>query len=86
MSTIKYFRDEYIAHVRDKKCPAKVCQSLKSIYIDTSLCRGCGKCSRICPAEAISGEIKKVFAIDESKCIKCKACISECKFNAIVEG
>lgn len=86
VSTIKYFRDEYISHVRDKKCPAKVCQALKSIYIDASLCRGCGKCSRICPAEAISGEIKKVFVIDESKCIKCKACISECKFNAILEG
>jgi len=85
VSTIKYFRDEYIAHVYDKKCPAKICQALKSISIDASLCRGCGKCSQICPVGAISGEIKKAFTIDGTKCIKCEACISTCKFNAILE-
>ncbi len=85
VSTIKYFRDEYIAHVRDKKCPAKTCQALKTMRIDPLLCRGCGRCMHICPAEAISGEIKKAFVIDEDKCIRCKACLAVCKFNAIAE-
>jgi NADH-quinone oxidoreductase subunit F len=86
VSTIKYFRDEYIAHVQEKKCPAKTCEALKTIYIDASLCRGCARCSYVCPVEAISGEVKKAFVIDDIKCIKCKACLSTCKFGAIMEG
>jgi NADH-quinone oxidoreductase subunit F len=85
VSTIKYFRAEYEAHAVDKKCPAKVCQKLKQIYIVATLCRGCSKCSRICPVGAISGKIKEPFAIDPAKCIKCGACIDSCAFKAIKE-
>ncbi len=85
ISTIKYFRDEYEAHVREKRCPAKTCQKLKKIVIDPSLCRGCSKCSRGCPVEAISGKIKEPFVIDQVKCIKCGACIETCPFKAIRE-
>ena len=85
VSTIKYFRDEYEAHVRDKRCPAKTCQKLKRIYIDKELCRGCSKCSRVCPVGAISGQIKEPFAIDAAKCVKCGACIESCAFKAIKE-
>ena len=85
ISTIKYFRDEYEAHVREKRCPAKTCQKLKKIVIDPSLCRGCSKCSRGCPVEAISGKIKEPFVIDQAKCIKCGACIETCPFKAIRE-
>ena len=85
ISTIKYFRDEYEAHVREKRCPAKTCQKLKKIVIDPTLCRGCSKCSRGCPVEAISGKIKEPFVIDQAKCIKCGACIETCPFKAIRE-
>ncbi|MEG1609184.1 MAG: NADH-ubiquinone oxidoreductase-F iron-sulfur binding region domain-containing protein, partial [Clostridia bacterium] len=85
VSTLKHFRSEYIAHVVDKKCPAKVCAKLKTITIDPSLCKGCSKCARQCPVGAISGEIKKPFVIDGAKCIKCGACISTCPFHAIKE-
>lgn len=85
ISTVKYFRDEYEAHVREKRCPAKTCQKLKKIVIDPSLCRGCSKCSRGCPVEAISGKIKEPFVIDQAKCIKCGACIETCPFKAIRE-
>ncbi|MHC1761133.1 MAG: NADH-ubiquinone oxidoreductase-F iron-sulfur binding region domain-containing protein [Negativicutes bacterium] len=85
ISTIKYFRDEYEAHVREKRCPAKTCQKLKKIVIDPALCRGCSKCSRGCPVEAISGKIKEPFVIDQAKCIKCGACIETCPFKAIRE-
>ena len=85
ISTIKYFRDEYEAHVIDKRCPAKSCQKLKQITIDPALCRGCSKCSRGCPVEAISGKIKEPFVIDQAKCIKCGACIAACPFKAIRE-
>ena len=85
LSTIKYFEDEYRAHIYDKKCPAGACQKLKTIVIDPELCKGCSKCARNCPVNAISGEIKKPFVIDQSKCIKCGACISNCAFKAIKE-
>ena len=85
LSTIKYFEDEYKAHIYDKKCPAGACQKLKTIVIDPELCKGCSKCARNCPVNAISGEIKKPFVIDQKKCIKCGACISNCAFKAIKE-
>jgi NADH-quinone oxidoreductase subunit F len=85
VSTIKHFRAEYEAHVLEKRCPAKVCQKLKKIYIEEELCRGCSKCSRICPVGAISGKIKEPFIIDQNKCIKCSACIDSCAFKAIKE-
>jgi NADH-quinone oxidoreductase subunit F len=85
VSTIKYFREEYEAHVQDKKCPTKVCQKLKRIYIDTALCRGCSKCSRACPVGAIEGKIKEPFVINTRKCIKCGACITACTFKAVKE-
>ncbi len=85
VSTINKFRDEYLAHIVDKKCPAKVCQKLKTIYIDETLCKGCTKCARICPVGAISGKVKEPFKIDEAKCIKCGACIDACAFKAVKE-
>ena len=83
LSTLKYFKDEYIAHVRDKKCPAGVCTALKTFKIDENLCKGCSLCSRKCPVGAISGQIKSPFKIDPSVCIKCGACQDSCKFNAV---
>ncbi len=85
-STLKYFRDEYIAHVRDKKCPAGNCKSLCAIVIDPNLCRGCSKCAKTCPVGAISGKIKEPFQIDPAKCIKCGACMAACPFKAIKEA
>lgn len=85
-STIKYFRDEYEAHIYEKRCPAGVCRKLKHFEIDPELCRGCSKCARNCPAEAISGKLKEPFVIDQTKCIKCGACITICPFSAIKEA
>ena len=85
LSTIKYFEDEYRAHIYDKKCPASACQKLKTIVIDPELCKGCSKCARNCPVGAIKGEIKKPFQIDQKVCIKCGACVSTCPFKAIKE-
>ena len=86
LSTIRYFRDEYEAHIRDKKCPAGVCQALLQIIIQADLCRGCTLCTKVCPVGAISGERKSAHTIDQSKCIKCGACLEKCPFKAIVKG
>ncbi|MBR6558563.1 MAG: NADH-quinone oxidoreductase subunit NuoF [Clostridia bacterium] len=83
LSTLRYFRDEYIAHIRDKKCPAGVCKSLLSYTIDAEKCKGCTLCSRVCPAGAISGTVKQPHVIDLTKCVKCGACMEKCKFGAI---
>ena len=84
LSTLKYFRDEYIAHIKDHKCPAGVCTAMKKIVIQEDLCKGCTKCARNCPVEAISGEVRQPHHIDQSKCIKCEACLKNCPFKAIV--
>jgi len=83
LSTIRYFRDEYEAHIYEKRCPAGVCKALLNYVIDPEKCRGCSLCARKCPAGAISGEIKKPFVIDPAKCVKCGACMEACKFGAI---
>lgn len=83
LSTLRYFRDEYIAHVKDKTCPAGVCKALSRFIIDKDKCRGCSLCSRQCPVGAITGKIKEPFEIDQDKCIKCGACKDSCKFGAI---
>ncbi len=85
VSTIKNFRHEYEAHIYDKKCPAGACQKLKQIVIDPQLCKGCSKCARQCPVNAIEGKIKEPFRIDLSKCIRCGSCITACAFKAIKE-
>lgn len=85
ISTIKNFRDEYEAHIYEKRCPAGACQKLKQIVIDPELCRGCSKCARQCPVNAIEGKIKEPFKIDLSKCIRCGSCINACAFKAIKE-
>ena len=83
LTTLKYFRDEYEAHIRDKKCPAGVCQALLQYIIMEDKCKGCGLCARQCPVNAISGERKNPFHIDSDKCIKCGACMEKCPFHAI---
>ena len=83
LSTLRYFRDEYIAHIRDKKCPAGVCKKLLSYHIEADKCKGCTLCARQCPAGAIVGKVKEVHVIDNAKCVKCGACIEKCKFGAI---
>jgi len=85
LSTLKYFRDEYVAHVVDKKCPAGVCKALLSYVIEPDKCKGCSLCAKKCPVGAISGEIKNPFTIDTDKCIKCGVCMDSCKFGAIVK-
>ncbi len=83
LSTLAHFEEEYIAHIRDKHCPAGVCKSLLNYYINPDKCRGCTMCIRNCPAGAISGAVKNPHEIDLKKCIKCGQCIAHCKFNAI---
>ena len=83
LSTLKYFKDEYIAHIRDKKCPAGVCTAMKKITIDPEKCKGCTKCARTCPVGAIEGTVKNPHKINQEKCIKCEACLNSCPFKAI---
>jgi len=83
LSTLRYFRDEYVAHVVDKKCPAGACQSLIS-YDITNKCKGCGLCKKGCPVNCISGEVKELHVIEQDECIKCGACVDKCSFDAII--
>ncbi|WP_288503637.1 NADH-ubiquinone oxidoreductase-F iron-sulfur binding region domain-containing protein [uncultured Cloacibacillus sp.] len=85
VSTIKNFREEYEAHISKKYCPVGACAKLKSFEIDPALCKGCSKCARGCPVEAICGKIKEPFTIDKEKCIKCGACVTACPFHAVKE-
>ena len=84
LSTIKHFRDEYEAHVKEKRCPSGLCQALVSYHIEEENCKGCTLCAKACPAVAISGERKEIHQINQEKCIKCGACIDKCPFKAIV--
>ncbi len=86
LSTLRYFRDEYIAHVKDKKCPAGVCKSMMSYVIAADHCKSCGICARNCPVGAISGEKKAPYVIDQEKCIKCGVCMTKCPFKAIFKN
>jgi NADH-quinone oxidoreductase subunit F len=83
LSTIKYFREEYEAHIKDHRCPAGVCKALITYSIDPERCTGCGLCIKVCPTQATSGEKKKAHTIDNNKCTRCGACIESCKFEAI---
>ena len=83
LSTLKYFRDEYEAHIKEKRCPAGECKAMTKVMIDKEKCKGCSLCSKNCPVNAISGELKSPFEIDQSKCIKCGVCIAKCPFKAI---
>lgn len=84
LTTIKYFKDEYIAHISDKKCPALECSDLIEYSIDADKCKGCTLCARNCPVNAISGDVKQAHIIDADKCIKCGKCIQNCKFGAVI--
>ncbi len=84
LSTLKHFKNEYLAHVIDKKCPAKVCKSLLDYSIDKDLCKKCGLCAKGCPTTAISGVLgKEAYVVDAAKCIRCGACVQNCPFGAI---
>ena len=84
LSTLHFFRDEYEAHIKEKRCPAHHCKALLQ-YVITDKCRGCTACARVCPAQAISGEVKKQHVIDPDKCLKCGACMEKCRFGAITK-
>ncbi|ADL68639.1 NADH dehydrogenase (quinone) [Thermoanaerobacterium thermosaccharolyticum DSM 571] len=83
LSTLRYFRDEYEAHIKEKRCPAGVCQALLRFRIDPEKCKGCGICAKNCPTNAISGKVKQPHVIDQDKCIKCGTCMDKCPFDAI---
>lgn len=86
LSTLHYFRDEYLAHIQDKRCPAGVCKALLTYIIDEEKCKGCTLCARACPADAINGSVRNPHNIDTIKCIRCGACIDTCRFHAISRG
>ncbi len=86
LSTLRYFRDEYEAHIRENKCPAGVCKALVQFHIDSQSCKGCGLCKRNCPTESISGEKKEAQTIDAATCVKCGVCYEECPFDAVAVG
>ena len=83
LSTLRYFRDEYVEHIQNKRCPAKVCRALLTYQIDPAKCKGCTACVKACPADAIIGSVKNPHKIDVQKCIKCGSCIDKCRFDAI---
>ena len=83
LSTLKYFRDEYEAHIYERKCPSKECKGLLTYKIDTNLCKGCTLCATKCPSEAIIGERKQAHYVIDERCIRCGSCIAACKFDAI---
>lgn len=85
LGTLRYFRREYEAHIKEKRCPALVCKDLIEYSIDSAQCKGCGACVKVCPQSAISGELKKSHLLDQAKCIKCDACFNTCKFEAVVK-
>ena len=83
LTTLRYFRDEYEAHIRDKTCPAKACAGLIQYIVNPDLCRKCGLCAKNCPVKCISGDRQTPYVIDQSKCIKCGTCLEVCPFKAI---
>ncbi|MBP7205161.1 MAG: NADH-quinone oxidoreductase subunit NuoF [Candidatus Cloacimonetes bacterium] len=86
LTTLKYFKQEYLAHIEEKRCPAGVCTALLRFEIDPAKCIGCTACARKCPAQCICGEVKQPHVIDQNKCVKCGACFKACKFDAITKG
>lgn len=83
LTTLKYFKNEYDAHINDKKCPAKECAELITYSIDSEKCRGCSLCAKKCPVGAISGQLKNPYEINTELCIKCGNCLTACRFGAV---